>query len=276
VETENDNALVAVRARQRSPNYPAISLPAAIDRVGRLYAADKKAGAPLDAAFRHMGFNGRNGKSSVVLSALKKYGLVEDVGGRIAPTQRAVEILVLSKDDPRRLQAIREAALAPDIYREVFDQFSEHGMPSDETLRAELIAYKSFNPTAVVDFVKDFKATIEFASLCEDSEILSELATPMTTNTSTELQLEASSATMPIRVPVALPTAQVRGFGKTYSFALSPEATAELRISGELRTDDLEMLRDYIDITIRALSRAARPKQDNEGDHAERKEAPME
>lgn len=41
-----------------------------------------------------------------------------------------------------------------------------------------------------------------------------------------------------------------------YAFALSPEARAELSIKGTLTLDDLDLLRDHVELTIRALSKA--------------------
>ena len=45
---------------------------------------------------------------------------------------------------------------------------------------------------------------------------------------------------------------------QTYAFALSPEARAELSLRGTITTDDLEMLRDHIELTIKALARKAK------------------
>jgi hypothetical protein len=39
------------------------------------------------------------------------------------------------------------------------------------------------------------------------------------------------------------------------SWTLSPQVTAELRISGEVSAEDLDLLRDYVEITIKALTR---------------------
>jgi hypothetical protein len=66
---------VADKSRQRSPNYPAIGLRAAIEKVRLLYDADKKAGAPIDVALSHMGFSKRHGQAMTILSALKKFRL---------------------------------------------------------------------------------------------------------------------------------------------------------------------------------------------------------
>jgi hypothetical protein len=47
---------------------------------------------------------------------------------------------------------------------------------------------------------------------------------------------------------------------QTYAFALSPDARAELSLKGTITADDLELLRDHIELTIKALARTA--KQD--------------
>jgi hypothetical protein len=155
------------KARHRSPNYPAIGLRAAIEKVRLLYDADKRAGAPIDAALRHMGFSTKHGQALAVLSALRKFGLVDESSGRIVPTQRAVDLLNFPDQDTRKIRAIRDAALSPEIYRELYEQYKSTGIPSEETLRAELIADKGFNPNAVEDFIRDFKETLIFAGIMD-------------------------------------------------------------------------------------------------------------
>jgi hypothetical protein len=159
------------KARQRSPNYPAVGLKGAVERVRLLYEADKRAGAPVDAALKHMGFSTKHGQALAVLSALKKFGLVEETSGRIVPTQRAVDLLNFPDQDTRKVRAIRDAALSPEIYRELYEQYKSTGIPSEETLRAELIADKHFNPNAVEDFIRDFKDTLVFAGIMNPAEL---------------------------------------------------------------------------------------------------------
>ena len=155
------------KARQRSPNYPALGLKAAVEKVRMLYEADKRAGAPVDAALKHMGFGSKHGQALAVLSAVKKFGLVEESSGRIVPTQRAVDLLNFPDQDARKIKAIRDAALSPEIYRELYEQYKSTGIPSEETLKAELIADKNFNPNAVEGFIRDFKETLVFAGIMD-------------------------------------------------------------------------------------------------------------
>lgn len=170
---DNGSAEKAKGTRHRSPNYPAIGLREAVDRVRTLYTADKRAGAPLEAAVRHLGFSGPHGGAMVVISALKKYGLVEESNKRIMPTQRAIAILVFPDGDPRKRAALKEAALGPSIYRELFERYKENGhLPSDASLSAELEAEAGFNPNAIPDFIKDFKGTTLYAGLTDESGLI--------------------------------------------------------------------------------------------------------
>jgi hypothetical protein len=252
---DNETTDDAKKSRHRSPNYPAVGLREAMVRVEALYDADKKAGAPIDSALKHMGFTSRHGKAMAVLSALKKFGLVEDVGGRIIPTKRAIEIIVLSEDDPRRLTALREAALGPDIYRELVDQFKDSGMPSDQSLMAELEAYKGFNPNAVEEFVADFRDSLNFAGLTKEGELSSVVEddlSPMTETRSTPTaKVPAPAGTMIFTPP---PSAS-----KTYTWPLSGNAYANLQIQGGHEVEDLELIKEYLDLAIKAMKRKRQP-----------------
>lgn len=157
------------KKRHRSPNYPAVSLRDAIDRLKKFVSTDGKAGAKSDMAAKHIGFAAAHGWAYSVLSALKKYGLVEEKDGRVVPTPRGLEIVSLPEKDERRLAAIRQAAVLPPIYAELIEQYRVSGLPSDETLEGELKAYRGFNPNTVKDFLNGFKETLEFAGLTDIS-----------------------------------------------------------------------------------------------------------
>ncbi len=244
------------RSRHRSPNYPAVSLAEAVERVSKLYATDRKAGAPLEIALKHMGFSGKHGKSMMVASALKKYGLVEDVGGRLIPTQRAVEIIVLPKDDGRRLEALREAALSPEINRELFDKYHDDGFPPDDTLTSELVAYRGFNPSVVNNFVRDFRATMDFASLTDRIEI------QLQSEKGSDMDLgQISAAEMPLRA-----SDPVRGRGtsvepgsssthcKRFIWPLSKELSATVEFTGgQVSETQIDLLQKYLELAKLAV-----------------------
>src|ERR1035437_5092642 len=153
------------KERQRSPNYPAVGLREAVERVRRLIQADGKAGAPPEIAAKHIGYSSAHGQAMTVVAALKKFNLVADSGGRLAPTQGAMEIVNLPESDPRRQKALKEAALSPALYQELVEQHEASGLPGTDVLEAELTTYKGFNPKAVGGFVRDFIDTLDFAGI---------------------------------------------------------------------------------------------------------------
>jgi len=155
------------KKRQRSPNFPAVGLREAIERLNRFMEQDGRAGAPPDIAARHIGFTSAHGLAMSVLAALKRFGLVEDKDGRVVPTQRGIEINSLPANHEKRIRAIRDAALSPPIYAELIEQHKATGLPHDETLEGELVAYKGFNPNGVKEFIKGFRETLEFAGLSD-------------------------------------------------------------------------------------------------------------
>ncbi len=159
------------KTRHRSPSYPTIGLRESVDRLEKFYTADGKAGAPPEIAVKHMGFATAHGQAMSALAALKKFGIVSEANGRIIPSQRGIEIVRLPKDDPRRLQALKQAAIAPPIYRELIEQHKDTGLPGEGVLESELETYRNFNPNAVRGFVEDFKDTLEFAGLSDFSAL---------------------------------------------------------------------------------------------------------
>jgi hypothetical protein len=152
------------KATHRSPNYPAINLADAVYRVKLLYDKDRKAGAPIDIALKHLGYSSRNGAALRVLAALKTFGLTEEKDGRIFVSSSALDVLVYPETDERRKRPLRECALKPATYQKVYDRYKD-GLPSDETVKAELIREFGFNDKVVEGFLNDFKATLDFAGV---------------------------------------------------------------------------------------------------------------
>jgi hypothetical protein len=148
----------------------------AVAKIDALYKADGLAPAPKGAALRHMGYEKLHSEAARALSALKSYGLIEETVDRVKLTQRAIDIVAREEADIRRQAAIREAALGPAIYRELVEHYKPK-LPSETSLKADLIAIRKFNPSAVDDFVRDLKDTLDFAGL-SDLEVLNSQQEP--------------------------------------------------------------------------------------------------
>lgn len=147
--------------RMRSPNYPAISLPDAIEKVKTLYADIHKHPAPREVVAKGMGYNSLNGASATAISALHKYGLLEKAGGsEVKVSDRALRILHPHSPEERS-DAIREAAFEPPLFAEIAERFPGRA-PNDELLRNYLVR-KAFAPSAVSSVILAYRETSKFA-----------------------------------------------------------------------------------------------------------------
>lgn len=241
------------RPRHRSPNYPAVGLRKAAELVDKLWKQDGKAGAPPEIAAIHIGFAKPHGQAMSTLAALKKFGLVVESNGRLVPSQCAIEIVNLPDDDPRRQKALREAVIAPGLYRELIKDHQSTGWPKADVLERELVTYKKFNPNAVKGFVADLFDSLEFAGVTDLAalELSEEDETPMQTETDTP---PANSRVQRPPDPIASLLAP-KPMLRTYSFGLSEDVNAKVDITGPAEVEDLEALKDYVDTLIKSWRR---------------------
>jgi hypothetical protein len=153
--------------QNRSPSHPALSLEEAIQRARAFYQHESFTRAAPEVAMKHWGYGAKSSSGLRTLAALLHYGLLDEQGAgpdrRVWLSERAKTIILHPNDgDPERIQAIRDAALSPKIYKILWEKWGPN-LPSDRNMEYELIRNYDFNPTSIPDFIKDFKATIEFA-----------------------------------------------------------------------------------------------------------------
>lgn len=148
--------------RVRSPNYPAMSLPAAIEAVRKIYSKYSTHKADPAIIAKAIGYGGLNGASAAALSALKKFGLLEDVGKELKVSAFALGILVDPPGSVARAKAIVEASTMPQLFS---DLQAEYGLsvPSDEILRSFMLK-RGFAQSTVAGPIRTYRETMEFAA----------------------------------------------------------------------------------------------------------------
>jgi hypothetical protein len=145
--------------RVRSPNYPALSLKEAIDRIGTLYRNQHTHAAPREVVAKAIGYNSLNGASASAISALHKYGLLDRSGEDIKISERAMRILH-PHSPSEKTEAIREAAREPALFAELAEKFPGR-FPSEEVLRNYLLR-NGFAPSAVNGVILAYRETSDF------------------------------------------------------------------------------------------------------------------
>jgi hypothetical protein len=158
--------------KDRSPSFPFISLPKAIERAGGFAANHKRSPTRIPVAAATWGYGSKSSGLLQTLAALRSYGLLEDLGSgadrKVQLTDLAWRILHDARSGARE-QAIREAALKPRLFAEHAAWHS--GRPSDAHCISELQFDRGFTPDAAKLFLKVFDETLSFADLGDGDSV---------------------------------------------------------------------------------------------------------
>jgi hypothetical protein len=150
-------------ARARSPEYPAVSLKEAIDRVKMVYDKDYQNRVPKKVIAEHMGYKGLSGASLPMLSALSKYGLLEGRGDETRVSDLAVALIAHAPGTPERMDALKQASAMPELFAELDERFPD-GKVSDQAIRSYLLTSK-FIPSAADAVIRSYRDTKQFVQM---------------------------------------------------------------------------------------------------------------
>lgn len=147
--------------RHRSPNYPAAGLGEAVLLLKKFYAQAKRTAVDEVSAALAIGYGSLNGVSRTKLSILKKYGLFQEIDGKFRISDLGLRIVVPSEDDDY-VAALREAALAPPLFREIH---TSHADASPSILVSHLMREKGFTEDGARAFDASYRETVKVAKL---------------------------------------------------------------------------------------------------------------
>lgn len=149
-------------AKIRSPNYPGISLPEAIQRIKKIHAKAHTHKVDAMVIATAAGYGGLNGAALTLLSALKKYGLLEEIGKEVRVSSLAMTIIADPVESIERREAVQTAAFAPHLFLEIRKQFPD-GIPGDEIVRSFLLK-RSFSASSVDIAIRAFRETMKLVT----------------------------------------------------------------------------------------------------------------
>jgi hypothetical protein len=236
-------------SRVRSPNFPAVPLDEAVDAVEKLWKKEHGTTVPPDVAAQAIGFSSLSGASRSKLAALKQYGLIEG-RGNVAVSSLAKGIL-LPKTPNERQASIREAALAPELFRAVHESYST---ASDDAIMSYLVRELNFSQGGARAFIASYRKTLSFAKLygsgldAGESSINDELEETGPSQRSREESLGSRN----------------QGPVRSFIWPLSASVTAEVRIIGaeKLSKAHFENLKDYLTLASRMVPEALNDSDD--------------
>lgn len=231
-------------AKHRSPNCPQIPFTEAIEKGRKIYDKEHTHPAAKLVVAQDLGYKGLSGPALGAIGALRQYGILEGSGDALRVSNDALAYYEMD-DGPQKQQAIQRMIFSPSLFAELNQQYGAK-LPSEGNLRHTLIT-KGFLPDTAEEVIEVYKANV---GLVQGEESGYSEPDPKRKEAIMTEAANTFSSQKPQNPAV-----------QTYSFALSPEAKAELSLKGTITADDLDMLRDHIELTIKALARKAKAEQ---------------
>jgi len=221
-------------ATLRSPKYPFVGLKTAVERAEEFYKNEGRNAAPIKALAAHWDISPTSSAARQTAAALVHFGLSEQAGSSYKLTPRALRIILdKAQDSPGRVAALHEAAMYTPIHRKLWDRYGAN-LPSDHTLRVNLIFEEKFNENAVARFISQYKETLEFSGLRSGTlsgvdPIGDEEETPM------DLATDPTAVTVPRPKPTP-------GEHEVLRSKVSSVLTMRVLANGEVTAQDIDKL----------------------------------
>jgi hypothetical protein len=221
----------------RSPSYPFLSLPEALERARVLYEKERRNQVNPEVAVAYWGYGPSSSGGRLTRKALELFGLVEGEGA-VRLTERALRIL-LDEEGLERRRRIQEAALLPPLHARLWERYGAN-LPGPKELRLTLILDEGFNENTVDGFIQSYLETLDFAGLRGG---LPEETRPRPTPPA------PPRPALPFSTPPEPAPSQVA----PATFPLLDGNSVEFRIGRRIRPEEAEEVRALFEIWLRKI-----------------------
>jgi hypothetical protein len=147
---------------RRSPRYPAVSLTVAINGAHLLWTKDKRTTVQGEALAKALGYKGHSGPARTLIGAMRQYGLLEKQGRGLRLSDRAILLITSPEGSEEQTAAIREAALAPDLFR---DLYATHRGEPVEAIKSYLKQRRGFTEPGAELAATAYRDTLSLVAL---------------------------------------------------------------------------------------------------------------
>ncbi|HEU4621607.1 MAG TPA: hypothetical protein VFS42_05225 [Burkholderiaceae bacterium] len=139
-----------------------MALDEAIERTAKAYARDRLHPAPADVMAQHVGYkNANNGAALQALASLRYYGLMDRSADGMMSVTKAFESYHYAPDEELKRKLQIAWLRSPQVFADLLDKYAQ-GLPSDPTLRHELITQKHFSPAAAESLIAVLRRSVAF------------------------------------------------------------------------------------------------------------------
>lgn len=237
-----------------SPSYP---LEEAVSFLKEIQGAIGTGDAAAELIAGALGHKNRTGSASVKIGTLTHFGLISTAGrGSYRVSELGLRVIT-PKNDEEQVQALAEAATTPTLYRDVFEKFKGHALPSLlHNILARDYHVRNEKATRVAEV---FRKSMDWAGLLRNG-VLCDVAgaakneEKKSEETQGASELEAAtarSATDSAREAASL--SSLRQSERSYSIPLSGGRICVLRIPLSIAKTDVDRIRSWVDLMAEVL-----------------------
>lgn len=248
----------------RSPSFPSIGLTEAVSKARIIWDKETRHPVPAEVAVTHWKYSPKSSGGRQAIASLLKYGLLEESGSNQARmvklTDRALRILLGSGEEARA--ALRDAALAPGLHRLLWDTY-QGTLPSDETLKRNLVLEQKFNPSSVPVALAAYKDSLTCAGLNEETswspsvEIPSPLEHLAPSIASPSVASDRTGGTLPLRPSSIKPAVPMFSIPSAEAYLPIPlDCGMNALIPRGMSEDDFSILLDTLKLWKRKIVRS--------------------
>ena len=163
--TDTNGPSSTLNKKERSPNFPFITLSKALERARTVYSATKRYDARLADMANALGTGVKSSGTLQTLSAMISYGLLEDNGSGDTRKFKISELGFKALEDNRpgaKETALAEAALKPKLIAEYFALWGDD-RPIDSISVSELRMERGFTEDGAKAFLRVYDDAIRYA-----------------------------------------------------------------------------------------------------------------
>ena len=238
--------------KPRSPRYPQLPLREAIERVNKVWQANRTYRVEKVSVARALGYGGVNGASTSLIGTLKQYGLLDENKEGVMVTQAAVSILRAPEGDPEKARALRTAAFAPKIFIDLYEAYGEDvsELPAETTLQYRL-EQKGFLEKAAGEVIRTYRDNLEFvseeAAEYTESEMVDDqpMEAPQMQTQQPPTTIQAGS---PATVGRPASAIEQESFTETLQYRISGDSKVRLLFDGAVTQEAIEKLIAYLNL----------------------------
>ena len=240
------------KPKYRSPKYSRINLQSALEKAQELIArAADKTVRESDIA-KMLGYAGLTGRSIAVLSAMKKYKILEPNQSGFKLTSAAIEFFESNATATGRCRIIERFAYAPALFYELFNEFNGQLPPDSEF--EEFLERHNFNPASFAQIIKIYRQNYQMVEDCRTATGSGRTKNNFSADPSRVNSKILETDSIPVSTlnnsagEIIGQTANVRESSHEMNFTLSENTAARIFLYGNISASDIEKLIKFLGI----------------------------